>query len=86
MPASTARFSQYGICHPGVAEHRFPGLGDADWAQIIHTLVRAGYDSDLTIEGWHDPVYRNHPNGPQLEEEGLRIAKAHLAQFVRHEE
>ena len=78
--------SQYGICHPGVAEHRFPGLGDADWAQIIHALVRVGYDSDLNIEGWHDPVYRNHPNGPQLEEEGLRIAKAHLARFVRDEE
>jgi sugar phosphate isomerase/epimerase len=73
---------QYGICHPGVAEHRFPGLGDSDWAQIIHTLVRVGYDSDLNIEGWHDPVYRNHPNGPQLEEEGLKIAKAHLSQFM----
>ena len=78
--------SQYGICHPGVAEHRVPGLGDADWAQITDTLIRVGYDSDLNIEGWHDPVYRNHPNGPQLEEEGLRIAKAHLAQFVAGEE
>ena len=74
--------AQYGICHPGVAEHRFPGLGDADWAQIIHTLVRIGYDSDLNIEGWHDPVYRNHSNGPQLEEQGLKIAKAHLARYV----
>src|SRR5687768_14849240 len=74
--------ARYGICHPGVAEHRFPGLGDADWAQIIHALVRSGYDSDLNIEGWHDPVYRNHPNGPQLEEEGLKIAKAHLERFV----
>jgi len=74
--------AQYGICHPGVAEHRFPGLGDADWAQIIHTLLRVGYDSDLNIEGWHDPVYRNHPNGPQLEGDGLKIAKAHLERFV----
>jgi sugar phosphate isomerase/epimerase len=77
-----ALLAQYGICHSGVAEHRFPGLGDADWAQIIHTLVRIGYDSDLNIEGWHDPVYRNHPNGPQLEEQGLKIAKAHLEEFV----
>lgn len=81
-----ALLAQYGICHPSVAEHRFPGLGDADWAQIIHALVRAGYDSDLNIEGWHDPVYRNHPNGPQLEEQGLKIAKSHLDQFVRSEE
>jgi len=43
-----------------VAEHRFPGLGQANWAQIVHALLRAGYDSDLNIEGWHDPVYRDH--------------------------
>src|SRR5438876_12307807 len=24
----------YGICHPGVAEHRFPGFGQANWAEI----------------------------------------------------
>jgi sugar phosphate isomerase/epimerase len=77
-----ALLAQYGICHPGVAEHRFPGLGQGDWAQIIHTLARVGYDSDLNIEGWHDPVFRNHPNGPQLEEQGLRIAKAHLEALV----
>ena len=80
---------EFGLCHPGVAEHRFPGLGEADWAQIIHTLVRVGYDSDLNIEGWHDPVFRNHPTdeqsplaGRQLEETGLRIAKATLEKFV----
>ena len=49
----------YGICHPGVAEHRFPGLGQSNWAEIVHALLRAGYDSDLNIEGWHDPVYRD---------------------------
>ncbi len=41
----------YGICHPGVAEHRFPGLGSANWAEIVHALLRAEYDSDLNIEG-----------------------------------
>ncbi|HUR44454.1 MAG TPA: sugar phosphate isomerase/epimerase, partial [Candidatus Saccharimonadales bacterium] len=51
---------EYGICHPGVAEHRFPGLGQSNWAEIVHALLRAGYDSDLNIEGWHDPVYRDH--------------------------
>ncbi len=73
----------YGVCHPGVAEHRFPGLGNADWAEIVHALVRAGYDSDLTVEGCHDPVYRNHEGGHQLEDAGLLIAKTTLAPYVQ---
>jgi sugar phosphate isomerase/epimerase len=87
----------YGICHPGVAEHRFPGLGQSNWAEIIHALLRAGYDSDLNIEGWHDPVYRDHTAAPpidiqlaqthrqagqKLEEAGLLIAKRTLEQYV----
>jgi sugar phosphate isomerase/epimerase len=82
----------HGICHPGVAEHRMPGFGQADWGQIIHALVRAGYDSDLNIEGWHDPVFRDHPEsagapvnplaGRKLEESGLRIAKQTLERFI----
>lgn len=76
----------YGICHPGVAEHRFPGLGDANWAEIVHALLRAGYDSDLNIEGWHDPVYRNHDRGHQFEEAGLLIAKKTLEQFTERTE
>jgi sugar phosphate isomerase/epimerase len=87
----------YGICHPGVAEHRFPGLGQANWAEIVHALLRAGYDSDLNIEGWHDPVFRDHDRvppidialaaktpqaGQKLEDAGLLIAKRTLEQFV----
>ncbi len=72
----------YGICHPGVAEHRFPGLGQSNWPEIVHALLRAGYDSDLTIEGWHDPVYRNHKGGRQLEDTGLLIAKKLLEPLV----
>lgn len=78
----------YGICHPGVAEHRMPGLGQANWAEIIHALVRAGYDSDLNIEGWHDPVFRDHPAngsplaGKKLEHTGLLIAKQTLERYV----
>jgi sugar phosphate isomerase/epimerase len=68
---------QYGICHPGVAEHRFPGLGQSNWAEIIHALVRAGYDSDINIEGWHDPVYRG-----SLEEAGLIIARKTLEPYI----
>lgn len=90
----------YGVCHPGVAEHRFPGFGQANWAEIIHTLVRMGYDSDLNIEGWHDPVFRDHETAPpadialattqrqagqRLEDAGLLIAKRMLEQFVPKE-
>ena len=88
---------EYGICHPGVAEHRFVGLGQSNWAEIVHALLRAGYDSDLSVEGRHDPVYRNHDAeqpwdvqtpgqhrqaGQQLEEAGLLIAKKILEQYV----
>jgi len=79
----------YGICHPGVIEHRFPGLGQENWAQIVHALLRAGYDSDLNVEGWHDPVYRDHPpggagrqSGQKLEETGLLIARKTLEPLV----
>ncbi len=90
----------YGICHPGVAEHRMPGLGQANWAEIIHALLRAGYDSDLNIEGWHDPVYRDHGQPPpadvkltsdrrqagqKLEAAGLLVGKRALEQFVPRE-
>lgn len=68
---------RYGICHPGVAEHRFPGLGQSNWAQVVHELLRAGYTGDLNIEGWHDPIYRE-----RLEETGLRIAKQTLEPLV----
>jgi sugar phosphate isomerase/epimerase len=92
--------ARYGICHPGVAEHRFPGFGQANWSEIIHALLRAGYDSDLNIEGWHDPVFRDHDGilpadiklapgeqqaGRKLEEAGLLIAKRWLEQFVPKE-
>ncbi len=85
-----------GLCHPGVAEHRWPGFGQANWAEIIHALLRAGYDSDLNLEGWHDPVLRDHAPasgsdhldapqplaGRQLEQQGLLLAKSWLEQFV----
>jgi sugar phosphate isomerase/epimerase len=81
----------YGICHHGVIEHRFVGLGQSDWPEIVHALLRAGYTGDLNIEGWHDPVYRDHDAAPpddihlsgslagrKLEEAGLMIAKRTL--------
>jgi sugar phosphate isomerase/epimerase len=86
----------YGICHPGVAEHRFAGFGQANWSEIVHALLRAGYDSDLNIEGWHDPVFRDHDaippadiklatsrqSGQKLEDAGLLLSKRFLQQFV----
>ena len=89
---------EYGICHPGVAEHRFPGLGQSNWAEIVHALLRAGYDSDLNIEGRHDPIYRDHDAeqpwdvkshghdplaGRKLEETGLQIARRLLDPLVQ---
>jgi sugar phosphate isomerase/epimerase len=84
-----ALLARYGPCHAGVTEHRFPGLGQSDWAQIVRELVRAGYDSDLNIEGHQDPVYRDHDRqapsplaGRQLEDDGLRIARETLERWV----
>ncbi len=73
---------RYGIYHPGAIEHCFVGLGDADWSAIVKELFRAGYKGDLNIEGWHDSVYRDHPNGPKLEDTGLLVSLRHLSQFV----
>jgi sugar phosphate isomerase/epimerase len=39
------------------SSHRFPGLGDSDWKQIITILNHGGYCEDIAIEGFHDPVY-----------------------------
>jgi sugar phosphate isomerase/epimerase len=77
-----ALLEAFGVCHPGVAEHRFPGLGQSNWPEIVHALVRAGYDSDLSIEGRHDPVYRDHDGGLRLEETGLLLAKNLLTPLV----
>lgn len=37
--------------------HRFPGLGDSNWEEIISILNKGGYSQDIAIEGFHDPVY-----------------------------
>jgi len=83
----------YGICHPGVVEHRLPGFGQANWSEIIHELLRVDYDSDLNIEGYHDPVFKDHPTdvqsplaGKKLERAGWLRAKSLLEQFVPRED
>lgn len=55
------------------AFHRFPGLGQSHWAQIIGELMHAGFRGSIDIEGGHDPVYRG-----ELELTGQRLALAHL--------
>jgi sugar phosphate isomerase/epimerase len=65
---------QHGTCGPErFAHHRFPGLGDTDWARLISELILAGYQGNIDIEGGHDPVYR----GP-LEDAGQEMALAYL--------
>jgi len=43
---------------PPFVEHRTPGFGDSNWADIITELRRGGFVGSIDIEGWHDPVYR----------------------------
>ena len=38
--------------------HRTPGFGDSNWKDIITELRLIGYQGNIDIEGWHDPVYR----------------------------
>lgn len=40
------------------AQQRTPGFGDTDWRQIFSILRAGGYESDICVEGFHDPVYR----------------------------
>lgn len=44
---------------PPFVEHRTPGFGDSNWADIITELRRGGFAGAIDIEGWHDPVYRD---------------------------
>ncbi len=37
--------------------HRFPGMGDNNWEEIISILSQGGYCEDIAIEGFHDPIY-----------------------------
>ena len=37
--------------------HRTPGYGDCNWTDIISILQKGGYEGDICIEGYHDPVY-----------------------------
>lgn len=36
---------------------RTPGFGDTDWRDIFFIMHMNGYDGDVCIEGYHDPIY-----------------------------
>ncbi len=37
---------------------RTPGFGDLDWRKVFSILHAAGYEGNICVEGYHDPVYR----------------------------
>jgi sugar phosphate isomerase/epimerase len=50
--------AQHGIFgRERVTWHRFPGLGDTDWTEILRPLQSAGFSGSIDIEGYHDPVF-----------------------------
>lgn len=54
-------------------EHCFPGTGDSDWRDIIKIVKDGGYQGDITVEGYHDPVYCG-----EREQEGQKMALEYL--------
>lgn len=59
-------------------DHRFPGMGDTDWEKIMKLLCDGGYQGDIAIEGYHDPVYCN-----DREAEGQKLALEYLKGISR---
>ena len=39
------------------AEHRTPGFGDTNWADVFTILLQNGYQGCVSIEGYHDVVH-----------------------------
>ncbi|MDA1028610.1 MAG: sugar phosphate isomerase/epimerase [Bacteroidetes bacterium] len=65
---------KYGIHgSQSMVDHRFPGLGDSDWTEVIRILKTGNYKGTIDIEGWHDPVFKD-----DRELEGQRNALAYL--------
>ena len=42
------------------APERTPGFGDSNWRDIIYILHDNGYCGDICVEGYHDPIYKDH--------------------------
>lgn len=39
------------------APQRTPGFGDTNWRDVFSILHENGYQGDICIEGYHDPIY-----------------------------
>ena len=59
-------------------DHRFPGLGDTDWGALLRVLRDGGWQGDIAVEGFHDPLYRD-----DRETEGQALALRHLREALR---
>lgn len=44
-------------CGIDFTPNRTPGFGDTNWCHVFSILRKAGYEGDVCIEGFHDPVY-----------------------------
>lgn len=54
-----AAIAEYGVlCNTDwYAPERTVGFGDTDWRDVLSILHMGGYDGDICVEGYHDPVY-----------------------------
>lgn len=52
---------EYGVMsgYKRYAQERTPGFGDCNWRDIIYILYQAGYEGDISVEGYHDPIYKH---------------------------
>lgn len=49
------RYGIYGAVD--FAPQRTPGFGDLNWRDVFSILHHAGYEGNICVEGYHDPVY-----------------------------
>ena len=57
---AAAAVREYGVmCNSDwYAPERTVGFGDTNWRDVFYILHRAGYEGDVSIEGYHDNCYR----------------------------
>ena len=50
---------EYGVmCNSDMyAPERTVGFGDTNWRDVFSILHKAGFEGDICVEGYHDPVY-----------------------------
>ena len=70
--AAVRRYGVYGAVD--FAPQRTPGFGDLNWRDIFSILHENGYDGDVCVEGYHDPIYRG---------EWEMTAQLHALQYLK---